>query len=124
MRRDIENLQSYGGRMYIARINAGMTVPQLAEASGVSEPMIYKIEAGGSYPTIITAEKLASALGLTVDEYINGVVPRKGEKYKLERLIDGHWYGWGTYDDPVRLAHAAHELGGYGFKVIRVEVVT
>lgn len=45
-------------------------------------------------------------------------------KYRLERLIDGHWYVWGVYDDPVKLAHAAHELGQYDFKVIRVEVVT
>lgn len=44
-------------------------------------------------------------------------------RYRLERLIDGQWYVWGTYDDPVRLALAAHELGQYGFKVIRVEAV-
>lgn len=44
-------------------------------------------------------------------------------KYKLERRIDGEWYVWGVYEDPVSLAHAAHELGTYGFKVIRVEVI-
>lgn len=44
-------------------------------------------------------------------------------RYRLERLIDGQWYVWGTYDDPARLAQAAHELGLYGFRVIRVEVV-
>ena len=45
------------------------------------------------------------------------------KKYRLERLVDGVWYEWGTFEDPVRLAEAAHELGGYGYKKIRVLVV-
>lgn len=71
-----ENPQTYADFMRIARVNAGVTIEQLAKESGVSKAMISRIESGASAPTIVTADKLASALCLTIDEYINGVVPR------------------------------------------------
>lgn len=43
-------------------------------------------------------------------------------KYKLYRLVDGEWYFWGEWDNPVGLAAAANSLGRDGF-VTKVEVV-
>ena len=44
--------------------------------------------------------------------------------YKLERRVNGEWYVWGVYDDPAKLAHAAHEVGVYGYKMIRITEVS
>lgn len=45
------------------------------------------------------------------------------KKYRLERRVDGEWYAWGTYTDPVKLAKAANELGVMGFDLVRVVVL-
>lgn len=42
--------------------------------------------------------------------------------YKLYKYVDGEWYWWCDYADPVRLAQAANELGSLGI-AIKVEVV-
>lgn len=42
--------------------------------------------------------------------------------YKLYKYVDGEWYIWGNYKDPVSLAHASNELGWLGLE-IKVEVV-
>lgn len=42
--------------------------------------------------------------------------------YKLYKYVDGEWYWWCDYTDPVRLAQAANELGRLGLE-IKVEVV-
>lgn len=76
MKHDIESPQSYGEFMRQARHNAGLNVAELARESGVSKSSIWAYEAGEACPTIIAADKLAAALNLTIDEYINGVVPR------------------------------------------------
>lgn len=76
MKRDIENPRGYGDFMYIARFNAGLTVAELARETGVAESTIWAYENGRTLPTIAAADKLAAALNLTIDEYINGVVPR------------------------------------------------
>lgn len=41
-------------------------------------------------------------------------------RYRLERLVDGQWFHWGTYKKPERLAEAAFELGKMGYEQIRV----
>lgn len=48
----------------------GMTQAQLAKAAKIHRITISKYEAGRVDPTLNSAEKLASALGVTVDELI------------------------------------------------------
>jgi len=48
----------------------GMTQAQLAEAAKIHRILIAKYETGRVDPTLNSAEKLASALGVTVDELI------------------------------------------------------
>lgn len=48
----------------------GMTQEQLAKATGIHRVTIAKYEAQNVDPTIENAERLASALGVTVDELI------------------------------------------------------
>ena len=52
----------------IARAEAGMTLKDLANASGVSLSNISKIERGVTRPQAVTLYKLASALGKTAAE--------------------------------------------------------
>lgn len=48
----------------------GMTQAQLAKAAKIHRITIAKYEAGRIGPTLDSAEKLAAALGVTVDELI------------------------------------------------------
>lgn len=52
------------------RTGKSMTQKRLAELTGVHRVNIAKYEAGKSSPTLKTAEKLASALGVTVSDLI------------------------------------------------------
>ena len=51
-----------------ARVNAGFTVKEAAEAIGVKEDTLYRWEAWKSSPKISPAVKLAKLYGLTVDD--------------------------------------------------------
>lgn len=53
-----------------AREKAGLTQGQLAKISGVFSQNISKYELGQALPRVDTAEFLADALGISIDEYI------------------------------------------------------
>lgn len=55
-------------RLRELREKAGVTQIELSEKSGVQTRMIQRYEAGTSYPRLSSAEKLASALSVTVDD--------------------------------------------------------
>lgn len=60
-----------GEYMRKARLNAGMSIKQLSEASGVARRTIGELERGISRGGwLITIELLADALGLSIDEYV------------------------------------------------------
>lgn len=42
--------------------------------------------------------------------------------YKLYKYVEGEYYLWGEYTNPVKLAEASFELGSLGVRGIRVEV--
>ena len=54
------------------RKERGMTQSELAAASGIHRITISKYEAGKVTPNVDSAKSLAEALGVTVDELING----------------------------------------------------
>jgi|WetSurMetagenome_2_1015567.scaffolds.fasta_scaffold44430_1 transcriptional regulator with XRE-family HTH domain len=47
-----------------------MTAKELADRSGVSEVLIYKLEKGAWLPSLPTVRKLSDALGLTSPEEV------------------------------------------------------
>lgn len=59
----LESPQSFGTLLSRARRAAGLTQSQLAEASGIQQALISRIEAGRSNPTLATMETLAAACG-------------------------------------------------------------
>ena len=54
-----------GGNVRKARIKAGLTQEQLAEASGYSQQYLSGLEQGLRNPTVITLFELATALGVS-----------------------------------------------------------
>jgi DNA-binding XRE family transcriptional regulator len=53
------------------RIAAGMSQDDLAKAAGISRIAIARYETGERTPSIITAVKIANALGCKVDDLID-----------------------------------------------------
>jgi ribosome-binding protein aMBF1 (putative translation factor) len=56
-----------GARLQQERMSAGLTQKQLAEASGVAQADISRIEQGQSNPTADTLTALAGPLGVSLD---------------------------------------------------------
>ena len=61
--------RSLGRRIKKRRIELGLTQDQLADASGVPQGTISRVEQGQSLPTLPNLLKLRVALGLTDDEF-------------------------------------------------------
>ena len=60
------NRQQIGAMLRQARTDAGLTLQQLAEQSGINYTIISKIEAGKRNPSISLICDLANALGLNI----------------------------------------------------------
>lgn len=65
---------SFGARFRAARVALGWSRRAVERACGVTDQTIANVEAGGS-PTMANAEKMASALGLTLSQLLAGELP-------------------------------------------------
>ncbi len=71
-------------RLKNLREEKGFTQAQLSELAGISSRMIQKYECGASRPRFDAAEKLASALGISVSELLGEggtLVAQAAERY-------------------------------------------
>lgn len=59
------------------RQNAGLSLSQTAELTGVSKAMLHQIERGDSSPTIATLWKLAKGFHLPLTAFIDDLIPPK-----------------------------------------------
>ena len=66
---------AFGTNLRAERLRRKLTQQALAERVGVSTAAIAQYELGVKSPSIITAERIASALGVTIDALLHG---RKG----------------------------------------------
>ncbi len=62
---------SFGARLRQLRERAGLSIYALAKKSEVSRSFIGEIEAGKKAPSFDVARKLASALGVGIEEFTN-----------------------------------------------------
>jgi ribosome-binding protein aMBF1 (putative translation factor) len=71
----------YGGKPTIAalRLAAGMSQEDLADACGLQQPHVSRYESGRIEPKVLVARKLAAALGVTVDDFIQAFENSRGD---------------------------------------------
>lgn len=83
-----------GARVRALRDSMGLSLRDLAQRCGVSAPMLSQVERGETSPTLATAEKIATGLGLSLsqllrlDESQHVVVVRRGDGRTRKR--SGH----------------------------------
>jgi transcriptional regulator with XRE-family HTH domain len=72
----------FGVRLRELRAKAGLTQAELAAKSGLHRQMIARFELGTRGPSWESAVALAAALGVSVQEFVGPMVPRrrKGKK--------------------------------------------
>lgn len=68
-----ELLAHIGKRIRELRISAQFTQAQLAERAGISNEFLSKIECGRTAPSVVTIQRMAEALGVSVDELFRDV---------------------------------------------------
>ena len=64
-------------RIRVARVGAGLTQAQLAEAAGVSRQTVVAMEAGNYAPSVYLALRVAASLATTVEDLF--VLPEAAE---------------------------------------------
>lgn len=78
--------KTFGERLKTCRKAKGLTQQALAEKIGVSDKTVSRWESDGGYPDVPTLVPLARALGVTVDELLDGrqtPIPARAEWQKL-----------------------------------------
>ena len=66
-RKEIDLTAMLGEKLILARTSAGMTQKQLAEATGIYQADISKIERGLANPSLSTLKRLADGMGLRLE---------------------------------------------------------
>ena len=66
------DIKGFGGRLVTLRKSAGFTQQELAQELGVSRRMIAYYEGETEHPPTTILPRLAQALGVSVDELLNG----------------------------------------------------
>ena len=69
-----ELVSSAGKNLRRLRIQRGLSLDRLAKISGVSRAMISHVELGQSAPTIVTLNKIAKGLGVSIMAFLNHIL--------------------------------------------------
>lgn len=77
----MDNL-NIGKRLKTARQSRNMTLDELAEATGVSKPMLSQIERGQSSPTVTTLWKIATGMKIPFSSFLQ----ERGTQYTVVDL--------------------------------------
>jgi len=80
----MSNIKRIGENVRLYRHRAGLSQEQLALQSGTNVSYLGQIERGEKNPTVKTLEKIASALGISLNELI---VTSDGEKGESNQQI-------------------------------------
>ena len=78
-----------GARLKETRKNKGLTLVQLANASGLSQPFLSQVENGKAMPSLTTLHSIAKALDVHVQDLLE---PRPSSTVSLIRHEDHHDY--------------------------------
>lgn len=70
--------QAIGERVRYWRTERGLLMRQLADAAGVKQPFLSKIERGDASPSMLTLYRIATALDITPGDLLPAVMPQPG----------------------------------------------
>lgn len=65
-------IDTFGRRLKILMADRGMSYTELAERAGISRQMVSRYMHNESIPSLFVAVHLAEALGVTVDDLVDG----------------------------------------------------
>lgn len=71
-------VQAVGERVRYWRTERGLLMRELADAAGVKQPFLSKIERGDASPSMLTLYRIATALDITPGDLLPPVVPQPG----------------------------------------------
>ena len=74
MREKAEALERFGRNLRRERLRAGLSQTALARRASISRSYVGRLEAAGSECRFIILMRLADALGIEVDELLDGIV--------------------------------------------------
>jgi transcriptional regulator with XRE-family HTH domain len=83
------NLRAIGESVRRVRIERGLTLDQLAPASGLSKGMLSKIENFRAIPSLPVLDRIAAALGTSLSALTEGVAAAPPQPYVLTRAGAG-----------------------------------
>jgi transcriptional regulator with XRE-family HTH domain len=75
--------------VYAYRTRRGLTQAQLAEAIGVAQPRIARIERGDANPRLMTLARIAHALGITLPELLADNIPQRAVPHAASAVAAG-----------------------------------
>ena len=78
-------ISGIGGQIKEIRKQNGLTIQDLAEATGVSKGMLSKIENGRTIPSITTLSAITRALQVDLSLFFNSIETNNGLKYIVKR---------------------------------------
>ena len=81
-------ISGIGGQIKEIRKQNGLTIQDLAEATGVSKGMLSKIENGRTIPSITTLSAITRALQVDLSLFFNSIETNNGLKYIVKRKND------------------------------------
>lgn len=76
-----------GKRLREVRLQAGLTQPELGDRASMAAAEISKCENGRRTPTLETLERLARALGVTVQDLVTVQDPRDEQEMLLDQIV-------------------------------------
>jgi len=112
--RTSEEKRSIGAAVRRARTARGLTMVQLAEAIGVSQPFISQMESGRAAPSMTTLYRLAEALAVPTSALLPPATGPSPSRTALVRAGGGTTVPFGTGDHEL----LAHHLGRGGDSLV------
>lgn len=79
--------KQFGARLTILREQKKISIPRLAALAGIDYMQIHRYETGKTQPTLESAVRIATGLGVTLDELTGGTPPPAPEPIRNERLL-------------------------------------
>ena len=86
-------------RMYYERTKRDWSYHKLSDLSGISSATLYHIERMMRCPTITTVEKLATALGLNIQQFFNGPTRKPPEEIVGRRKTRANKRKYKTFNE-------------------------